>query len=112
MGDIRQYMAWAEKRIARVVMKAKIHVGVIKVIQGPLSITFRVRLIDPTREDVNKLLSLGDAMAESIQAEAVRIVRSSGAFSIEIPSPRRRTPTTAELRSATHRPALWSDHAG
>lgn len=49
MGTIRQYMAWAEKRIARLVIHEGLHVGLIKVTQGPLTITFQVRLLQPSR---------------------------------------------------------------
>lgn len=97
MGTIRQYIAWTEKRIARLVIKEGLHVGLIKVTQGPLTITFQVRLLQPSRVAINKFLHLGDAIAEAIQAEAVRVVRVAGAFAIEIPSPLPRTPSSADL---------------
>lgn len=97
MGTIRQYMAWMEKRIARLVIQEGLHVGLLKVIQGPLTITFQVRLLQPSRMAVNKLLKLSDAIAEAIQTESVRIARVDGTFSIEIPSPIKRTPSGAEL---------------
>ena len=97
MGTIRQYMAWTEKRIARLVIQEGLHVGLVKVTQGPLTITFQVRLLQPSRTAVNKLLKLNDAIAEAIQAEAVRIARIAGTFSIEIPSPIKRTPSAIEL---------------
>lgn len=97
MGTIRQYIAWTEQRIARLVIKEGLHVGLVKVTQGPLTITFQLRLLQPSRTAVNNLLHLGDAIAEAIQAEAVRVVRVAGAFAIEIPSPLPRTPSSAEL---------------
>lgn len=97
MGNIRQYMAWVEKRIARLVIKEGLHVGLLKVIQGPLTITFQLRLLEPSRVAVNKLLKLSDAIAEAIQAEGVRIARINGTFAIEIPSPIKRTPSCADL---------------
>lgn len=97
MSTIRHYMAWAEKRIARLVIQEGLHVGLLKVVQGPLTITFQVRLVAPSLAAVGKLLRMGDAIAEAIQVEAVRIARSSGAFSIEIPAPIQRTPSSLEL---------------
>lgn len=97
MGTIRQYIAWTEQRIARLVINEGLHIGLVKVTQGPLTITFQLRLLQPSRTAVNKLLHLGDAIAEAIQAEAVRIARVAGTFAIEIPSPIQRTPSSADL---------------
>lgn len=102
MSTIRQYIAWVEKRIARLVIQEGIHVGLLKVTQGPLTITFQVRLLEPSRTAVSRLLKLGDAIAEAIQVEAVRITRSASGFVIEIPSPLRRTPSCAELIQHSH----------
>ncbi len=97
MGTIQQYMAWAEKRIAHLIISEGLHVGLLKVTQGPLTITFQVRLLHPSRAAIYKLLHLDDAIAAAIRVEAVRIARSANAFVIEIPSPIPRTPTSVEL---------------
>jgi len=56
-----------------------------------------VRLLEPSRAAISKLRKLGDAIAEAIHVEAVRITRSAGGFAIELPSPLQRTPFSAEL---------------
>jgi hypothetical protein len=48
MATIPQYLAWAERRIAKVVTQEGLHLGVMKVVQGPLTLTFCVRLLQPT----------------------------------------------------------------
>ena len=45
MTTIRQYVAWAEKRIERLVIAEGLHCGLLGVTQGPLTLTFRVRLL-------------------------------------------------------------------
>lgn len=102
MSTIQQYMAWAEKRIAQVVVNEGLHVGLLKVTQGPLTITFQVRLLEPSRAAISKLLHLGDAIAEVTRVEAVHVARSAHAFAIEIPSPIPRTPSAAELLRCGH----------
>jgi hypothetical protein len=101
MSTIRQYMAWCEKRMARLIIAEGLHVGLLGVTQGPLTITFRVRLLQPSAGALRKLLGMGPALAAALQVEAVRLVQASGAVHIELPSPIQRTPQATELARHT-----------
>src|SRR5689334_9080878 len=101
MSTIRQYMAWCEKRMARLIIAEGLHVGLLGVTQGPLTITFRVRLRQPSAGALRKLLGMGPALAAALQVEAVRLVQTSGEVQIELPSPIQRTPQATELARHT-----------
>lgn len=101
MTMIRQYIAWTEQKIATLMIREGLHVGCLGVIQGPLTITFRLRLLQPSRQALMKLLSLGPALATIIQVEGVRVSQSSDSILVELPSPIKRTPTAAFLATYT-----------
>jgi len=97
--DIRQYIAWGEKRIARLVIAEKLRAGLLGVTQGPLTLTYKVRLLDPSPTALRKLLSMGPALSQALQAPGVRVTEQLGYIAVEVPSPIKRTPTGAELAS-------------
>ncbi len=99
MGNVRQFAAWCERRLAAVVVAEGLQVGLLGVVQGPLTITYQVRLLQPTPGALRRLLAIGPALAAAVQAPAVRVAQSAGAVLIELPLPAEahRTPTAAEL---------------
>lgn len=102
MASIRQYIAWAEKRIGQLVVAEGLHCGLLGVTQGPLTLTFRVRLLRPSPAALRKLLGMGPALAAALQCGSVRVSQGPDAVVIEIPSPQPRTPTGRELARHTH----------
>ena len=101
MATVRQYAAWAEKRIARLAVSEGLHLGLLGVTQGPLTLTYRVRLLSPSPAALRKLLSLGPALQQALQVGGVRVTEQPGHIAIEIPSPQPRTPTASDLAMAT-----------
>lgn len=101
MANIRQYIAWAEKRIGRLIIAESLHCGLLGVVQGPLVITFKVRLLHPSPAALRRLLGLGPALAQALQVSAVRIAEQPGYIAIELPSPIQRTPGAADLAQHT-----------
>lgn len=101
MADIRQYMAWVERRIGALVVREGLHCGLVRVVQGPLVLTFTVRLLAPTPAALRRLLALGPALAQALQVESVRVADSAAGVQIEIPSPVKRTPPAAMLARHT-----------
>ena len=99
MSDIRQLAAWYEKQMARLIQTEGLHVGLLGVVQGPLTLTYKVRLLQPTRQALIRLLGLGAPLAAAVQSQAVRISQAPEAIYIEIPLPAeaRRTPSAPEL---------------
>jgi len=103
MASIRQYTAWAEKRIGRLVISEGLHCGLLGVTQGPLTLTFRVRLLQPSPAALRKLLGLDRALSQALQCSGVRISEQPGHIAIEIPSPQPRTPSAEQLARASRR---------
>jgi hypothetical protein len=101
MATVPQYLAWAERRIAKVVTQEGLHLGLMKVVQGPLTLTFCVRLLQPTPATLRRVLGLGPTLAQALQVESVRITDSAAGILLEIPSPVQRTPSAEMLASHT-----------
>ena len=90
--SIRRWVAWAEQRIAAVVVDDGLHVGLAGVRQGPMTVTFRLRLRRPDRKSLDRLLKLGPTMAQALHVEQVRISDAAEGILVEVPSPAPRTP--------------------
>jgi len=92
MNDIRRWMAWTEERLAILMIQEGLAVGLAQAIQGPMTVTFRLRLLQPSKSSLAKLLSLGSAIGQALQTSQARISDTSRGVLIEIPSPQPRTP--------------------
>jgi hypothetical protein len=101
VATIHQYIAWCEQRIASLVIKEGFHLGLVRVVQGPLTITYHVRLLRPSSGQLQKLLRLGPTIAAVLQVESVRVCQANGDVHIQIPSPIKHTPQATELTRAT-----------
>jgi DNA segregation ATPase FtsK/SpoIIIE-like protein len=101
VADLRQWIAWADRRIGALVTGEGLHAGVAQVVQGPMTVTWRVRLLQPTPAHVRKMLGLGPALKQALQVEGVRITDTAQGLLIEVPSPDARTPTALDLARAT-----------
>ncbi|MFN8495669.1 MAG: FtsK/SpoIIIE domain-containing protein [Caldilineaceae bacterium] len=97
MANLLQWVAWAERKLAAIVVAEGLRCGLAEVKQGPLVITFRVRLLAPNPSDLRKLLALGPALAQALHVEGVRICDTARGILIEIPSPQPRTPSGVDL---------------
>lgn len=98
---MRRYFAWLEKKLAELVEREELQCGLVGIKRGPLVITLRLRLINPTHRDLQKLMRLGPALAQLLQVEAVRIADTAQGIMIEVPSPRPLTPNGALLAMHT-----------
>lgn len=96
-ANLTRYIAWAERRIAAVVTGERLAVGCAGVTQGPMTITYRLRLLHPNRVDLARLLALGPTIAQAVQVGAVRVIDTAGGVLVELPSPHPRTPTADAL---------------
>lgn len=101
MANVKQYIAWAEKRIGRLIVAEGLRCGLLGVVQGPLTLTFKVRLLQPSPAALRRLLGLGPALAQALQVSAVRIAEQPGHIAIELPSPITRTPGAVDLAQHT-----------
>lgn len=63
MTGLVQWLAWIERKMASIVVGEGLRCGLAEVKQGPLVVTFRVRLLDPSPTYLRKILALGPALA-------------------------------------------------
>jgi len=101
VATVKQYAAWAEQRIAGVVQGEGLACGLVRVVQGPLVLTYTVRLLAPSPASLRKVLSVGPALAQALQVESVRISDTAAGVQIEVPSPVKHTPRAGELARHT-----------
>lgn len=94
--QILRWMAWAERSLASLAISEALHVGMAQAIQGPMTITFRLRLLQPSKAGLAKLLALGPAVQQALQVSSVRITGTEAGILVEVPSPYPKTPA-AEL---------------
>ncbi len=99
--DMVRWTAWAEKRIAQVVTGERLRVRLLRVVQGPLTVTFRLRLVRPSPGALRRLLGLGPALAQALQVDGVRLQDTAQGVLVEVPSPAPRTPDAAALARHT-----------
>jgi len=99
MATIRQLVRWNEQQLACLIVTEGLHVAMTGMVQGPLTLTYKLRLLQPSRQALNKLLQLGPAIATAVQAEGVRVSRAADAILVEIPLPpaAQRTPSALTL---------------
>lgn len=100
-ATMRRYFAWLEKKLSELVEREQLECGLAGIKRGPLVITLRLRLINPTQRDLQKLMRLGPALAQLLQVEAVRIADTAQGVMIEVPSPQPLTPNGALLARHT-----------
>lgn len=92
-SPLQNWVIWAENKIASVITHEGLFVQVVKVIRGPMTITFVVRLVHPTPAALRKLLALGPTLAQALAVDGVRVSDSAAGIRIELPSPAPITPT-------------------
>lgn len=101
MGNLRQWVAWVERKIAAVVIGEGLDVALAEVVEGPQVVTFRLRLLRPSPASLRKLQTLGPAIAQAAQVDGVRITDTAKGVLVELPSPSPKTPPAALLAQAT-----------
>lgn len=103
MGDSAQqiirWISWAERSLASLAISEGLHIGMAQAIQGPMTITFRLRLLRPSKAGLSRLLSLGPAVQQALQVSSVRISGTEAGILVEVPSPYPKTPAAELLAS-------------
>lgn len=90
-------MRWCEERMKHLVIQEKLHVAMVKAIQGPLTITYQLRMTQHSQSALRKLLGLGSVIAQALQVDGVRVTSAMGHILVEIPSPIKMTPNAIYL---------------
>lgn len=84
----RQHLA----AISRVLTREKIGANPVETVQGPLTLTHKLRIINPDQQKIRRLLALDAALQAELMVESVRIQQIRGLIEIQIPSPEPVTP--------------------
>lgn len=95
---VAAYMRLAQANIGRAFVAEGLYVHHAAAWQGPHTLTFAIRLYEPTRTRLKKALDLAQAVEANIQAAPVRIYSDAGTLIVEIPSPWPQTVDGTTLR--------------
>src|SRR5438045_4950526 len=85
--DVRQYMALIEQAIGAAFVNDGLPVHLLGGNQGPHTLTFALRLYQPTKANLAKALKLAGAVEAAIGDSPVRIYSESGVLFVEAPAP-------------------------
>jgi hypothetical protein len=104
--QMAQYKRWCVQVVGNIIITEKLNVGLSRTLVGPLTITFVLKLLNPNKTELDKLLSLSSVFAQGLQLEAVRLANSGNGILMEIPSPIANTPNATDLTEHTRGPNL------
>jgi hypothetical protein len=85
--DIRHYLNLTERAIAGVFVAHGLYVHLCGNVQGPHTLTFGLRLYEPTQKNIMKALGLSAALEAAIADSPARVFTDRGMILVEIPSP-------------------------
>jgi energy-coupling factor transporter ATP-binding protein EcfA2 len=105
---LQTWVQQREVKLGSLIVQEGLHVGLRRAIQGPLYITFQLRLLQASKADLAHLLALGPVISQALQAQC-RIVSSPGqGVLVEVPLPDslRRTPSAISLARLSNGLAL------
>jgi DNA polymerase III delta prime subunit len=87
MNDLGRHMALIEQAIAGAFVNDGLHVHLLGGTQGPHTLTYALRLYQPTKANIYKALRLSSAVEAAISDSPVRIYTERGIIFVEVPSP-------------------------
>jgi DNA polymerase III delta prime subunit len=85
--NIQHAILLTERAIAGAFINNGLYVHLCGTVQGPHTLTFGLRLYEPTQRNLNKALGLSGAVEAAISDSPVRIYMDRGVILIETPSP-------------------------
>lgn len=84
---LQQYMTMMEQAIAGVFVAHGLYVHLCGNVQGPHTLTFGLRLYEPTQKNITKALGLSAALEAAIADSPARVYTDRGLILVETPSP-------------------------
>ncbi len=85
--NIHQHITLTERAIAGAFVNNGLYVHLCGTVQGPHTLTFGLRLYEPTQRNLNKALGLSAAIEAAVSDSPVRIYMDRGVLLVETPSP-------------------------
>lgn len=86
----KELIAWmddVQARIGKVLNIEGLSAQVLEVIQSPSIVTYKIKLLEPTKAKIDQFLALSKALEQEIGEFPIRIQAKAGFFVVEIPSP-------------------------
>jgi hypothetical protein len=97
---VRQHMAMTEQRIGAACVAEGLYVHLLGGWQGPHTLTFALRLYQPTAANLAKALRLAPAIEAAIGDSPARVYTDRGMICVEVPSPWPVTLAGCQVRGA------------
>lgn len=85
--NLQQHMTMVEQAIAGAFVNNSLALHLCGSLQGPHTLTFGLRLYQPTQTNINKALKLSGAIEAAIVDSPVRVYMDNGLIYVEVPSP-------------------------
>lgn len=85
--NLQQHMTMVEQAIAGAFVNNGLPLHLCGSLQGPHTLTFGLRLYQPTQTNINKALKLAGAIEAAIVDSPVRVYMDNGLIYVEVPSP-------------------------
>ncbi len=98
--QLRQQMGIIERAIGQTFYSNGLHVHLCGGVQGPHTLTYGLRLYEPTAQNLAKAGRLGRAVEAAIGDSPARIYNESGVLWVEVPSPWPTVTPGAQLQGA------------
>lgn len=85
--NLQQHMTMVEQAIAGAFVNNGLPLHLCGSLQGPHTLTFGLRLYQPTQTNINKALKLAGAIEAAIVDSPARVYMDNGLIYVEVPSP-------------------------
>lgn len=85
--NLQQHMTMVEQAIAGAFVNNGLPLHLCGSLQGPHTLTFGLRLYQPTQSNINKALKLAGAIEAAIIDSPARVYMDNGLLYVEVPSP-------------------------
>jgi len=99
--NIKHYAASQRAKLATVLERERLTCSLIATVQGPLTLTWRLRAHNPDSATIKRLLGLGSVLQSALLVESVRVQQVAGLIEVAIPSPAPMTPTASHMQAAS-----------
>ena len=100
--NIQTYARSQRAKLATVLEREKLSCWLVATVQGPLTLTWRLRAHNPDTATIKRLLGLGSVLQSALLVESVRVQLVAGLVEIAIPSPQPCTPNAGHMAAGSN----------
>lgn len=100
--NMRHYADTQRSKLAAVLEREELSCYYRAVVQGPLTLTWRLLPHQPDTGTIKRLLGLGSVLQSAMLVESVRVQQVAGMIEIQIPSPQPMTPNADNMLTGSN----------